>query len=287
MSAVQLWWRTLALLAFLAGGFGGLDAEAEPRVSLKIPPFESALFPNFSSVVLPPDGYDTLEVLLEGALGEIQTSSVRVTLNGMPMTPFVSVNPMPAGMRAIVKLKASMSPDYAIKRGGESILAFTAIDMAGTSYRGHFYLSVDPNKAQPEAARTTALRVRESTVVAPPQHRPPTIAIKSEWPARTTEERLSLEAEVVDEEGLRRIVIEVNGRDVEEVVLQNERPVRYQGGRIVRATTPGEVSGNGSGVRLVVPVRLARNRINVVAIRAENVFGITVRVDRTVELLRE
>lgn len=275
-------WRSCVAVATLASA----TAAAEPTITLKVPPFAPS-FANFSSVILPASGFTTLEVVLQGALGEIQASTVRVTLNGMPMTPFVAVNMMPGGTRAIVKLGVSLNPDYTIRRDGESILTFAASDAGATSYRGQFYLTIDPGKTEPEAARTTRARAQESGVVAPPQHFPPAIAITSEWPARTMDRTLALQAEVTDAEGLRRIVIEINGRDVEEVQLQNERPVRYQGGRIARGATAGDVTGTGTAVRLNIPVRLAADRINVIAVRAENVAGLSARADRTVEVVKK
>ena len=260
-------------------------ALAEPRVTLKVPPFTAAVFENFASVMLPKDGYGTVEILLENALGEIRMSTVRVTLNEMPMALFVSVNPMPAGVRAIVKLGMTMNPDYAIHRQGESILTFAATDVSGTAYRGQFYLSIDEAKQQPELAKTTRARLQEGSLVAPPQHRPPVVEITSTWPARTVERILMLECAVSDPEGLRRVVIELNAKDIEEIALQNERPVRYQNGRIVRATTAGQVDGNGTKLRVSIPIRLQTGRINVVAVRAENLVGLGVRADRSVEVL--
>ena len=257
---------------------------AEPRVSLRVPPYPSALFPNFSSVVLPADGYTSLEILVEGALAEIRPSSVRVTLNEMPMALFTSVNPMPAGLRSIVRLGQSMNPDYSIRKEGESILTLVATDTMGTNYRGQFYLSIDTTKAQPEIARTTKARLQQNTVAAPPQHRATTITFDSDWPARRAEQTLLLEGEVTDAEGLRRIVFELNGKDIEEISLQNERPVRYQNGRIVRSSVAGRVDGNGTAVRFAIPIRLQRNRLNVIAVRAENLVGLSTRSDRTVEL---
>lgn len=259
-------------------------AAAEPSITLKVPP-HAAVFANFASIVLPPGGYSSLEVVLQGALGDIQASSVRVTLNGMPMTPFVSVNMMPNGVRTIVKLGVSLSPDYSIRRDGESILTFAAADASGTTYRGQFYLSIDSAKSEPAAATSTRARAQESTVIAPPQHFPPGIQILSRWPSPTSERTLFLESEIKDPEGLRRIVIEVNGRDVEEVLLQNERPVRYQGGRVLRATAAGEVSGVGTAISLKIPIRLSPDRLNVVAIRAENMLGLSSRSDTTVQVL--
>ena len=95
-----------------------------------------------------------------------------------------------------------------------------------------------------------------------------------------------LEAEVADEEGLRKVVIELNGKDVEEVVLQNEIPVRYKDGRLVRGAVAGEVGGDGSKLRLRVPLTLAKERINTVAIRAENLKNLASRADRTIEVFK-
>lgn len=50
-------------------------------------------------------------------------------------------------------------------------------------------------------------------------------------------------------------------------------------GRIIR------VSGNGNHLTATLPVGLDAGRMNVVAIRAENVLGLTSRADRTVERL--
>jgi hypothetical protein len=282
MASIRAVARIVSVVACLILSAGA--AAAEPSITLKVPPF-AASFPNYASVVLPQSGYSTLEVILQGALAELQASTVRLTLNGMPMTPFVSVNMMPGGVRAIVRLGVSLSPDYSIRRDGESILTFAATDASGTSYKGQFYLAIDTAKAEPEVARTTRARAQETTVVAPPQRFPPNIEITSRWTSPTSERTLFLEATIKDGEGLRRLVVEVNGRDVEEVLMQNERPVRYQNGRIARATLAGEVSGVGTAVSLKIPVRLSQDRLNVVAIRAENMAGLASRADTTVQVL--
>jgi hypothetical protein len=261
-------------------------ARAEPSVSLRILPFAAPSFPNYSTVVLPPSGYSSLDVILQSALAEIQPSTVRVTLNGMPMTPFVAVNPIPNGVRTVIKLGVSLSPDYSIRRDGESILTFVAVDTAGTKYEGQFYLSVRADVTEPKLAATAPQRGGR-TVLAPAQHRPPNIEVLSSWPTRSTERTHTLEAVVTDEEGLRRVILEVNGRDVEEIVLQNEIPVRQQRGRAVRGASPGSVSGSGRIVRLKIPVRLDSNRINTVALRAESLTGLSVRVDQALEIVEK
>lgn len=275
-------------LAWTLGLFlwSAATAAAEPSVTLRVPAFASASFANFGNVVLPATGYDSLEIVLRDALAQVQTSTVRVTLNNMPMTPFVAIHPVPGGVRVVINLGVSLSPDYAIKREGESILTFAASDIGGTAYRGQFYLAIDPDKTSPEPARSTRARSQEATTIAPAQYRAPAIAITSKEIGRTADRVYWLEAKVTDVEGLRKVVIELNGRDVEEVVLQNERPIRYKDGRISRATGAGEVAGDGQTVRLRVPLTLAKDRINVIALRAENLHGLSTRADRTVEVFK-
>ncbi len=273
-------WLACVLLAAAPG-----VVTAQPRLSLRVPPYESA-FENFSTIALPKSGYTSVEIVLKQAVGELQRSTIRVTLNEMPMTPFVSVNPMPRGVRAIVKLNASLSPDYSLHADGENVLGFTATDEGGVGYRAQFYLLIDPTKTAPELARNPRPASTASAVRPPPQSIPPAILIQSAWPSRTADLTLQLQFEVSDAEGLRRIVLEVNGKDVEEVALQNERPVRKKNGMVARGALPGTVTGDGHRVVVTVPVRLDRGRINVVAVRAENVLGLSSRADRTVETLR-
>src|SRR5688572_27731141 len=276
--AVRL--RIPILWAFAVGVvlMGSVPAASEPRFTLRVPPFPAAEFPNFSAVTLPEQGYKTLEILLEQALANLQPSTIRVTLNEMPMTPFVAVNPMPLGVRTIINLGVSMSPDYALRRVGDNMLAFSAVDESGVTYRAQFYLTIDP---QAQAPKLTASRARRGAtgIEPPPEMVPPRITIRSDWPKSTNQRTLVLEAEVTDAAGLRRIVLEVNGKDAEEVILQNERPVRKKNGMVARGALPGEVKGDGRGLSVSIPVRLSSDRVNVVAIRAENMLGLTSRAD--------
>lgn len=275
--------QALACLVLTAGLSSA--ATAEPRLTLRVPPFENAVFSNFAAVVLPREGYRTLEVVIEDALAEMQPSTIRVTLNEMPMTPFVAVNMMPRGARAIVRLGASVNPAYSLRLEGENLLAFNVMDVSGMSYRAQFFLSVD---SAAEAPRLAGLRgTRGATGITPPvQHAPPNVSIRSEWPATTRLRTLQLEADISDDEGLRRIVVEVNEKESEEIVLQNERPVRKRKGLIARGALPGEVSGDGRRLAIAVPVRLDADRTNVVAVRAENVLGLTSRAALTVTVLK-
>lgn len=274
----------ILLLAVLS--LGAPDRGLEPTITLTIPAYPASSFANYASILLPDVKLETIELDLAEALATIRTSTVRVTLNGVPMTPFVAVNPTPGGVRVIVRLGMTLSPEYAISRDGESILTLDAKDVSGTGYRGMFYLAIDPARSRPELARTTRARAQQSATVAPPQFRAPTIRLLSDAPARTADRVYELEAEVTDGEGLRRVVIEVNGRDAEEIVLQNERPVRYKGGRIARGALAGEVTGGATSLRLRVPLTLARDRVNVIAIRAENVRGLAARADQTIETFK-
>jgi len=226
-----------------------------------------------------------VEIWVQGTLGDIEVSSVRVRLNEMPMTPFVSINQLPKGARIIVKIGATMNPDYNLKRDIENLLTFDSSDVGRVSYRGQFYLSRDETASVPRLAPTRVLAPRP--VVEPaPLERPPVVVFTSEWPTRASERVLLLAAEVTDQEGLRRIVVEVNGKDVEEVLLENEQPVRKKNGWIARGALPGTVVGDGKKITLSIPVSLNKE-INIVAVRAENQLGLRTRIDRTVQRIRQ
>lgn len=257
-------------------------AGAQPVITLHVPPDE-ARFENFATIALPAEGIGVLEIVLEGAVTSLRQATVRVTLNEMPMTPFVSLNGLPRGVRAIVRLGLSLSPDYSLRAEGENVLALTAVDEGGLTYRGQFYLVVDATKSTPEVVKNARAASQASAVQPPPRHSPPAITIRSSWPRRTAEGILRLDFVASDTEGLRRVVVEVNGKDVEEVVLRNERPIRKKDGLIARGALPGQVTGDGHSLSMVVPVRLERDRVNVVAVRAENILGLTTRTDRTVQ----
>jgi hypothetical protein len=265
---------------------GAGSLQGEPRLMLRVPPFADADFLGGSALVLPVDGYEQLEMFIEQALSDLQPSTVRVTLNGVPMTPFVAVNFMPRGVRAIVRLNVSMSPEYSLRKDVENVLVLEAQDKGRVQYRAQFAITVDPAASVPRLAGLRGPRAGASGVTPPPTHAPPQVTILSDWPASTRERNMVLEAEVSDTEGLRRIVLEVNGKDVEEVVLQNERPVRKKNGMVARGALPGEVRGDGRRVTLRIPVRLNDNRLNIVAVRAENLLGLSARADQTIQVGR-
>ena len=113
-------------------------------------------------------------------------------------------------------------------------------------------------------------------------YKPPIAKFTTEWPESTTERIIELNAEVTDAEGLRRITIEVNGKDVQEVVLENEQPVRKQNGFVARGKLPGTAVGDGRKITLSIPVTLNKE-LNVVAIRVENVLGLRTNINRTIQ----
>jgi hypothetical protein len=252
---------------------------AEPRVELRLAAFPGASYPNFASVVVPAQ-YGRVEIWIQDALGEIQISTVRVRLNELPMTPFVTVNPLPRGVRLLLKEGLTLNPEYRLRPSGENVLAFAAQDDTKAAYQGQFYLTVDPAL---EAPREAPMRARPPAreVGSPEQKEPPRIAFTSEWPKATTETVLILEAEATDAEGLSRLVVEVDGRDVDEVVIQNDLPYRKHAGWMSSGKPPGEIDGDSRRLVVSVPVRVRRD-ITVVAIRAENRMGLRTRIDRTV-----
>lgn len=273
--------RRLILATLVAAvGLAG-TAEAQPTLTLRFPGFAGASFPSSGAVIVPAALPSPPEIWLEDALAEIQLSTVRVRLNESPMTPFIELNSLPRGLRIRVKIGASLNAAFNLRPDGENLLTVDVADETRVTYAARFYLRVDPKAAMPQSAPSHD--TAGATVRAPDRVYPPVIRLTSDWPKQTTEKLLTLEAEVTDREGLRRIVIEVDGRDVEEIVLENEQPVRKQGGFVARGRLPGEVSGDARRISFAIPVRLTKE-VTVVAVRAENTGGIRARADRAIEV---
>jgi hypothetical protein len=76
-------------------------------------------------------------------------------------------------------------------------------------------------------------------------------------------------------------VVEVNGSDVDEIVMQNGIPVRKHRGWMTSGKAPGAISGDSFRLAVDVPVKLGKD-VNVVAVRVENALGLRARLDRTV-----
>jgi hypothetical protein len=256
-------------------------AAAEPTLTLRLPALQSASFPNGSSVVLPETGHGDVEIWVQDALAEIQVSTVRVKLNDTPMAAFLTVNRLPRGVRVIIKLGASINPDFTLRPGRENLISFSSADASNVTYQAQFYVTLNPTATTARLADRAPARPPVREVMAPAQIFPPTVTLK-EWPTKTGERVLTLDAEVGDREGLRRVVIELNSKAIEEVVLENELPIRKQRGFIAKGRLPGSVTGDGRKLVISIPVKLDKP-LNTVGVRAENVSGLTGYADRTVE----
>src|SRR5262249_38486790 len=149
------------------------------------------------------------------------------------------------------------SPDYSLRPKGENILTLEATDSSKVAYHARFYITLDEHATGPALTRLS--RGNTPQVAAPAVKEPPTIKFTSTWPARTSDTSVLLTAEVSDADGLIRIVIEVNGKDVEEIQLQNERPLRKREGFIARGALPGDVTGDSRRIVLSIPVALGKN----------------------------
>ncbi len=273
------WLVVSLLLACLHPAWAG----AEPRLSMKLPAFQAVEFQNGSAVVMPASGHGDVEIWVQDALAEISVASVRVLLNQTPMATFLTVNRLPRGVRVIVKMGASLNPDFAFRSDAENLLTFSASDSSNVNYQAQFYITTNAMAAAPRLADRAPVRPPVQEVSSPARVIPPRVTVLSEWPARTADRVVTLDAEVTDVEGLRRIVIELNGSAIEEVVLENESPVRKQRGFIAKGALPGAVTGNGRKLVIRIPIELSR-RVNTVGLRAVSVTGLIGYADRTVEL---
>lgn len=266
---------SIAVIVVLSAATAG----AEPVIDLRIGPTR---FAAGASVLVPTALTEPLNIWLEDTLAVVEVSSVRVQLNGNAMTAFTNVNRLPRGVRAIVKLGLSLGADFTLRPGVENVLTFAALDETKTAYNATFYVTPDSQSAVPRLAPLQRVGRREVTAP-PPTVGKPAIQLETEVPASSGGQSLDIAAVVTDAEGLRRIAVEVNGNISDEVLLQNGYPVRRRNGRTTTGGAPGVVQGDGTKVVLRVPVRLKRDAVNVVTIKAENISGIVERLDRTVK----
>lgn len=277
--AMRRWLPAGLILVCLASS----TAQAEPEISLKLPRFPSNSFPNGSSVVFPASPSGDIEVWLQDALAELQVSTVRVRLNETPMAAFLTINRMPRGLRVILKMGASINPDFSLRSDRTNTITFSAQDASNVGYEAQFFVTLDPAITQPKLADRAPMRPPIRQVIAPAQISPPRVRLTANWPARSADRVLTLEAEIADPEGLRRIVVEVNSKAVDEVILENELPVRKRSGFIAKGQLPGSVTGDGRKIFIAIPVTFDK-RLNTVAVKAESRSGLTDYATHTIEI---
>ncbi len=255
-------------------------ASGGAEILLKFPQYENVSFPNFSSISVPSADVQVLEIILQNAIAEIQLASARATLNQHPVSVFMTVNPMLRGVRVILRLGQTLNPHYRLRSEAENILTFEALDQLRNRYRGQFFLTVTPDVPEP-ALRPSSHPIPERTVEPPPAYRAPEIKWGGGLAAEAASDLFHVDAEILDEHGLRRVVIEVNGKDIETIVLENNVPVRKRGTFRTAKALPGTVEGSGRHLIIRVPVKIGK-KLNALALRAENVMGLLASETRTV-----
>lgn len=252
------------------------------QITLRFAAHPERTFTNFSSIAVPWVEVPKLEIFLQNALSEIEISSVRVLLNGRPVSVFAKAFPAPRGVKVILGLDATRGRDYRLSESGQNFLEFQARDQLGNAYHGQFVLSVAPLIDVPQKSTEEPSKA-PSALQARPRHQAPVI----EWEGAATSvvrrKVIWIEAEISDQSGLRRVVIEVNGKDVEVIELYNGLPMRTRQTFFAFAAKglPGAVTGDGHRLRISVPVKIGR-RMNKITLRAENTLGLTGVQSRTV-----
>ena len=258
--------RNAAAMAALALCLA-VPAAASPSLELRVgsgPAFSSGV-----TIGVAPDSAPVFDLRLTDARADIDPESVAVSLNGTSITGFASFNRMPRGARLIVDRRTQNHPDLALR--SENRLTFGCDDALGNSYRGEFVLRVsnaesDSRLLLPPGPDTPGVLVENSNrggapsvaLSVPEAHRGPRTA--------------RVIAEIRDMQGIRSVVLELNWKEFERIVMQNGFPSRRRGGfRSSRALT-GSVEGDTKHLRLDIPIPLQGRETNV-GIRAENVQG--------------
>ncbi len=287
-ASLRAWLRHAALPVLLIGVAGMVVGSVQGQsteITLKIPGFENAVFSPSHTILVPGARIGALEVWLRNAAAEISLSSIRVHLNEQSVSTFAATNPLPNGVRTILRLDQTLNPALRISPDAENMLVFEAIDQLGNRYKARFFLSVDLSIAAPRVGAASHLVEPTGVVQPPPEYETPSFQWDKDLPAETTDELIVLQVTVTDRQGLRRLVIEKNGKDVEEIILENGRPVRKAKGFRVSSKLPGTVEGDGKSLVVSIPTEL-RKGTNTVVLRAENLVGLRASSDRTIQRTR-
>jgi hypothetical protein len=272
------------MMIWLIPGAAGTQqvSHSEPRIVLALPAYGDVTFANFGAVAVPTPEVGLLQVIVSDARAELDISSIRMLLNNQPVSAFLTINPMVLGARVSVDFSRIANPAFKLRADGDNVLSFEALDRQRNRYFAQFLIRVQQDASRPQLLTDIRLPARKA-FEPPPSYPAPRIRWISPATdvaqARTT----VLEAEVLDEYGLRQVILEVNGKEIETVVLENGMPVRKRGGFRTPKRLPGTVEGDGRRLSISIPVEL-KKAINVLALRAENVRGMYASDGQTVRL---
>jgi len=256
-----------------------------PAITLRMPGFENAVFTPSHTILVPQEGIAALEIWLENAPANIRLSSIRVRLNEQSVSTFVSTNPLPSGVRTILGLDQTLNPALRISHTTENMLVFEAADQIGNTYKARFFLIADGSTSVPRIGAASHAAEPTGLVHKPAQHEVPSFRWDPDLPALTPDELINLQVTISDRQGLRRVGIEKNGKDLEEILLENGRPVRKAKGFRVSSKLPGTVLGDGNTLIISIPMELKKG-VNTIVFRAENLVGLRASDDRTVQRTR-
>ncbi len=274
------WSFSVIVLGFLTSPVPAQITIERANLELRLPEHQGAIFPNYTTVLVPSADLRRFELFLRDCLTEVQVSTVRVKLNGNPISALLNLNPIPQGIRVIVNLGLSTNPEFRLKTEGYNQIDFEALDDSRNRYVGQFFIKVDSKVQKPQRAHTSAAPNQPTEEFTKPQS--PQIQVDVNLPAETDQEKITLRATVSDPIGLKRVTLEVNEKDSQEAFFERGKLVRVRRGLWEGTKPPGSVTGDEQRLKLEIPIKLKKGR-NMIVIRAENSAGLRSREERVVE----
>jgi hypothetical protein len=271
----------LALAGAALGAMAvSLDAWEAPRIVLAIPS-QSATCENFAGVAIPSTEVGVLEISLRNSQAEIEPSSVRLLLNGQSVSALSNLYPTPFGMRVVFDNSRVANRDFHLRPDQDNVVAFEALDRNGNRYVGRFLIRVQSGLPRP-AEISGRLFADLKPFEPPAAYRASSIRWALGPENESSGGRIAaFRVEIVDEYGLREVTLELNGKEIETVALENGVPVRKRGGFRSWKRFPGSVEGDGRRLQIDVPVELKRG-INVLTVRARNIKDMYASDSRTI-----
>ena len=253
----------LPALAYLLAATSLADPSLELRVG------SSEAFQPGATIGVSLDAAGTLDLRLNKARAEIDLKSIEIHLNGTSIAGFARVNRMLRGLRVIVDRRTQDHPDLALR--DQNPLMFGCEDALGNFYRGQFVLRVSQAESEPRLLAAPSPDTPKVLVAGAGHNEGPYVSLNVRDVHRG-QRTARLVAEIRDKQGIREVLIGVNWREVERIVMHNGLPSRRRGELRSSRSLPGSVMGDSVDLRLDMPIPLQKRETSV-STRATNVAG--------------
>ena len=244
-----------------------VTALSDPVVEFRVGP--SGAFLPGSTIGVGPDAAGIVDLRLIGARAAVDLESIDISLNGTSIAGFARLSRMPRGVRVVVDRQNQNHPDLGLR--ARNLLAFACEDLLRNSYRAHFDLRVSPAETGARLLASPSTDTPRAPVERQSHAEAPKVSLRVPEVGRG-QRTARIYAEIRDLKGIREVILEVNWKEFERIVMQNGLPSRRRGKFRSSRALPGSARGDSEYLLLEIPIPMQRRETRV-SIRAENSAG--------------